>query len=311
MKAVICTKYGQPEVLQIEEVSKPVPKDNEMLVRIKATTAHIGDTKIRRFEPGLGALRDFFFKPLMRFMIGFRRPRKRILGMEFSGDVESVGKNVTKFQPGDPVFASTEFRFGAYAEYCCIPENAAIALKPSNMSYEEAAPVSNAGLTALINLRKANIQNGQKVLIYGASGSVGTYALQIAKHFGAEVTGVCSTSNIEMVRSLGADMVIDYTKEDFTERAEKYDVIFDAVGKIRFSKRKRALNKTGVYLSALALSGNVILKAEDLEYLKELCEKGKLKTVIDKIYSIDQIVEAHRYVDKGHKRGNVVITVWK
>jgi len=311
MKAVICTKYGPPEVLQIEEVSKPVPKDNEMLVRIKATTAHIGDTKIRRFEPGLGALRDFFFKPLMRFMIGFRRPRKRILGMEFSGDVESVGKNVTKFQPGDPVFASTEFRFGAYAEYCCIPENAAIALKPSNMSYEEAAPVSNAGLTALINLRKANIQNGQKVLIYGASGSVGTYALQIAKHFGAEVTGVCSTSNIEMVRSLGADMVIDYTKEDFTERAEKYDVIFDAVGKIRFSKRKRALNKTGVYLSALALSGNVILKAEDLEYLKELCEKGKLKTVIDKIYSIDQIVEAHRYVDKGHKRGNVVITVWK
>ena len=259
----------------------------------------------------MGALRDFFFKPLMRFMIGFRRPRKRILGMEFSGDVESVGKNVTKFQPGDPVFASTEFRFGAYAEYCCIPENAAIALKPANMSYEEAAPVSNAGLTALINLRKANIQKGQRVLIYGASGSVGTYAIQIARHFGAEVTGVCSTSNIEMVRSLGADMVIDYTKEDFTERAEKYDVIFDAVGKIRFSKRKRALNKTGVYLSALALSGNVILKAEDLEYLKELCEKGKLKTVIDKIYSIDQIVEAHRYVDKGHKRGNVVITVWK
>ncbi len=309
MKAVICTKYGPPEVLQITEVPKPVPKDNDVLVRIKATTAHIGDTKIRRFEPGLGALRDFFFKPLMRFMIGFRKPRNNILGMEFAGDVESVGKNVTKFKPGDPVFASTEFRFGTYAEYCCIPENAAIALKPANMSYEEAAPVSNAGLTALINLRKANIQKGQRVLIYGASGSVGTYAIQIARHFGAEVTGVCSTSNIEMVRSLGADMVIDYTKEDFTERKEKYDVIFDAVGKIKFSKRKRALNKTGVYLSALALSGNVILKAEDLEYLKGLCEDGELRTVIDKIYSIDQIVEAHRYVDKGHKKGNVVITV--
>jgi len=308
MKAVICTKYGPPEVLQITEVPKPVPKDNDVLVRIKATTAHIGDTKIRRFEPGLGALRDFFFKPLMRFMIGFRKPRNNILGMEFAGDVESVGKNVTKFKPGDPVFASTEFRFGTYAEYCCIPENAAIALKPANMSYEEAAPVSNAGLTALINLRKANIQKGQRVLIYGASGSVGTYAIQIARHFGAEVTGVCSTSNIEMVRSLGADMVIDYTKEDFTERKEKYDVIFDAVGKIKFSKRKRALYKTGVYLSALALTGNVILKAEDLEYLKGLCEDGELRTVIDKIYSIDQIVEAHRYVDKGHKKGNVVIT---
>lgn len=309
MKAVICTKYGPPEVLQLREIEKPTPKDNEVLVRIRATTAHIGDTKIRRFEPGLGALRDFFFKPLMRFMIGFRRPRKKILGMEFSGDVESVGKNVTKFKPGDKVFASTEFRLGSYAEYCCIPEKAAIALKPANMSYEEAAPVSNAGLTVLINLRKANIQNGQKVLIYGASGSVGTYAVQIARHFGAVVTGVCSTSNIEMVRSLGADTVIDYTKEDFTERKEKYDVIFDAVGKIKFSKRKKGLKNKGVYLSALALSGNVVLKFEDLEYLKELCEKGELRTVIDKIYSLDQIVEAHRYVDKGHKKGNIVITV--
>ncbi len=309
MKAVICTKYGPPEVLQLREVEKPVPKENEVLVKIKATTAHIGDTKIRRFEPGLGTLRDFFFKPLMRFMIGFRKPRKKILGMEFSGDVESVGKNVTKFKPGDKVFASTEFRLGAYAEYCCIPEKAAIALKPANMSYEEAAPVSNAGLTVLINLRKANIQNGQKVLIYGASGSVGTYAVQIARHFGAEVTGVCSTSNVEMVRSLGADTVIDYTKEDFTEREEKYDVIFDAVGKIKFSKRKKALKNKGVYLSALALSGNVVLKARDLEYLKDLCESGNLRTVIDRTYNIDQIVEAHRYVDKGHKKGNVVITV--
>lgn len=309
MKAVICTKYGPPEVLQLREIEKPTPKDNEVLVRIRATTAHIGDTKIRRFEPGLGALRDFFFKPLMLFMIGFKRPRKKILGMEFSGDVESVGKNVTKFKPGDKVFASTEFRLGSYAEYCCIPERGVLTIKPSNMSYEEAAPVSNAGLTVLINLRKANIQNGQKVLIYGASGSVGTYAVQIARHFGAVVTGVCSTSNIEMVRSLGADTVIDYTKEDFTERKEKYDVIFDAVGKIKFSKRKKGLKNKGVYLSALALSGNVVLKFEDLEYLKELCEKGELRTVIDKIYSLDQIVEAHRYVDKGHKKGNIVITV--
>lgn len=309
MKAVICTKYGPPEVLMIREITKPVPNDKELLVRIKATTAHIGDTKIRRFEPGLGPLRDFFFKPIMRFMIGFRRPRKEILGMEFAGDVEAVGSKVTKFRPGDRIFATTEFRFGTYAEYCCISEDGVIAYVPANMSYREAAPVSNAGLTALINLRKANIQKGQQVLIYGASGSVGTYAVQIAKHLGAEVTGVCSTANLEMVRSLGADKVIDYTKEDFTERAEKYDVIFDAVGKIKYSKRKKALKRSGKYLSSLALTGNIILKVEDLEFLKELCEKGKLRTVIDKIYSMDQIVEAHRYVDKGHKKGNVVVTV--
>lgn len=309
MKAVICTKYGPPEVLQLREVEKPVPKDNEVLVKIEATTAHIGDTKIRRFEPGLGALRDFFYKPLMRFVIGFKGPRKKILGMEFAGDVESVGKKVSKFKPGDAVFATTELRFGTYAEYCCIPEEGILTLKPENMTYAEAAPVSNAGLTALINLRKANIQNGHKVLIYGASGSVGTYAVQIAKHFGAEVFGVCSTTNVEMVRSLGADTVIDYTKEDFTVRTDKYDVIFDAVGKIKSSKRKKALKITGAYLSSLALSGNIILKVEDLEYLKDLCERGKLRTVIDKIYSIDQIVEAHRYVDRGHKKGNVVITI--
>ncbi len=309
MKAVICTKYGSPEVLKIVEIEKPVPQDNEILVRIKATTAHIGDTKIRRLQPGMGPVKDLLFKPMMRFIIGFRGPKKKILGMEFAGDVEAVGKKVTKFKPGDKVFATTEFKFGTYAEYCCISEDGVLALMPQNMTYEEAAPVSNAGLTALINLRKADLQNGSKVLVYGASGSVGTYSVQIAKHMGADVTGVCSTANIEMVRSLGANMVIDYTKEDFTERAEKYDVIFDAVGKIKYSKRKKALNNKGVYLSSLALSGNVILKAEDLEYLKELCEKGKLRTVIDKVYSIDEIVEAHRYVDKGHKKGNVVIIV--
>ncbi|MBI5020057.1 MAG: NAD(P)-dependent alcohol dehydrogenase [Ignavibacteriales bacterium] len=309
MKAVVCHKYGPPEVLQIEEVEKPAPKENEVLIKVKATTAHIGDTKIRRLEPGLGPVTDFFFKFLMRIVVGFKGPRKKILGMELAGDVEAIGKDVARFKIGDPVFASTEFRFGTYAEYCCITENRIVAMKPSNMSYEEAAPVSNAGLTSLIHLRKANIQPGQKVLIYGASGSVGSYAVQIAKHYGAEVTGVCSTANLEMVKSIGADKVIDYTKEDFTQRSETYDVIFDAVGKIKSSKRKKSLTKSGVYLSALALSGNIILKVEDLIFLKELCEAGKLKTVIDKRYPFEQIVEAHRYVDKGHKKGNVVITL--
>lgn len=309
MKAIICTKYGAPEVLQYKEVDKPFPKDNEVLIKVIATTVHIGDTKIRRFEPGLGALNDFIFKPLMRIIVGFRGPRKRILGMELAGDIEAVGKNVTLFKTGDAVFASTEFKMGAHAQYCCLHEAGVIASKPTNMTYEEAAPVSNAGLTALINLRKANIQPGQKVLIYGASGSVGTYAVQIARHFGAEVTGVCSTVNMEMVKSLGAEKVIDYTQEDFTQRADSYDVIFDAVGKIAFSKRKKSLTKSGKYISALSLSGNIKLKVKDLIFLKDLCEAGKLKSVIDKRYPFEQIIEAHRYVDKGHKKGNVIITM--
>jgi NADPH:quinone reductase-like Zn-dependent oxidoreductase len=309
MKAVICTKYGPPEVLQIKEVETPLPKDNEVLIKVHATTVHIGDTKVRRLEPGLGPVKDFFFKPMMRIMLGFKGPRKKILGMELAGDIEAVGKGVTMFTIGDPVFASTEFRMGAYAQYCCIPEDGILAIKPTNMTYEEAAPVSNGGLTALLYLRKANIKKGQKVLIYGASGSVGTYAVQIARHFGAEVTGVCSTENLEMVKSLGADKVIDYTQEDFTQRGDVYDVIFDAVGKIVSSKRKRSLTKSGIYLNVLAMSGNFKLKVEDLIFLKELCEEGKLRSLIDKRYPLAQIVEAHRYVDKGHKKGNVIITV--
>lgn len=307
MKAVICSKYGPPEVLQLAEAENPTPKNNEVLIKVIATTVHIGDTKIRRFEPGLGPVKDFFFKPIMRIMLGFKGPRNKVLGMEVAGDIVAVGKNVTRFKVGDAVFASTEMRFGGYAEYCCLPETAAMAIKPANMTYEEAAPVSNGGVTALINMRK--VKPGQKVLIYGASGSVGTYAVQLAKYYGAEVTGVCSAVNFEMLKSLGADKLIDYTKEDFTLNGEIYDVIFDAVGKIPSSKRKASLTKSGIYLNVMTMKGNLKIDVKDMVTLKELCEEGKLRSVIDRAYPMEQIVEAHRYVDQGHKRGNVVITV--
>lgn len=307
MKAIICTKYGPPEVLRLEELEKPMPKDNEVQILVQATTVHIGDTKIRRFEPGLGPVKDFFFKPLMRLILGFRGPRKKILGMEVAGDIVAVGKDVTRFKVGDAIFASTEMRFGGYAEYCCLPEKAAIALKPVNMTYLEAAPISNGGVTALINMRK--IKKGQKVLIYGASGSVGTYAVQLAKYYGAEVTGVSSTANFEMLKSLGVDKLIDYTKDDFTTKGETYDIIFDAVGKIPASKRKAALTESGIYLNVMTAKGNLKINVKDLHTLKEICEAGKLKSVIDRVYPLEQIVEAHRYVDLGHKKGNVVIGV--
>ena len=313
MKAIVCTKYGPPEVLQLQEVDKPTPGDNEVLIRIYATTAHVGDAKIRSFKPGLGPVKDFFFKPMMRFMMGFKGPRNKILGMDLAGEIVATGKDVKLYKKGDQVFASAYqgFKFGAYAEYICLPEDGLLALKPNNMTYEEVVPVSNGALTALLILRKANIQEGQKVLIYGASGSMGTYSVQLSKYFGAEVTGVCSTGNLEMVKSLGADKVVDYTQENFNDRGETYDVIFDSVAKIASPQRKISLKKNGIYLDAISSSNGLKFKAEDLIFLKELCEEGKLKTIIDRRFPLEEMVEAHRYVDSGRKKGNVVITVGK
>jgi len=317
VKAAIYTEYGPPEVLKIKEVEKPVPKRYEVLIRVHATTATAAEVMMRRARPAWG-----------RIILGLRRPRRTILGLELAGEIVAVGSGVRRFRRGDQVYGFTGFRLGAYAEYICMPETGSLGIKPENISYAEAAAVVDGASTALFFLRdKANIQRGQNVLIYGASGSIGTFAVQIAKYFGARVTGVCSAANTAVVKRLGADAVIDYTREDFTENSELYDVIFDTVGKSSFLRCRGSLKENGCYLPTVGLvnqplmlwtaarggkrvlSGMSIEKNKALIFLKELIEQEKIKPVIDRCYPLDQIAEAHRYVETGRKQGNVVITI--
>ena len=328
MKAIVWTKYGPPEVLELREVEKSAPKDNEVLIRIFATTVTAGDCEIRSLKFPV------YLSLPMRLWRGFLKPRENsILGTELAGEIEAVGKDVKLFNVGDQVFGSAGLGFGANAEYLCLPEEpgemeGGVAIKPANMTYEEAATVPFGGRDALHFLRKGKIQSGQKILINGAGGSIGTYAVQLAKHFGAEVTAVDSSGKLDMLLSIGADQVIDYTQEDFTKSGEIYDVIFDVVGTISFSRSERSITQNGTYLLANPLgsqmvrgpltrmtsSKKVIMQTaspstEDLNFLRELIEAGKIKSVIDRCYSLDQMAEAHRYVDTGEKKGNVVITM--
>ncbi len=324
MKAIVHTEYGPPDELQLREVAKPVPKENEVLIKIQATAVTTSDCNQRNltFAPKL------FLLP-MRLQFGVTKPRKPWLGLDLAGEIEAVGQDVKRFVPGDQVFGSTEPALGAFAEYICLPEDAALTKKPDDMTWQEAAPIALAGITALYFIRdQGRIQAGQEVLIHGASGAIGTFAVQLAKYYGAAVTGVCSTRNAEMVKSLGADKVIDYTKEDFTESGQTFDVVFDVVGKTSYGRSKHLLKKGGVYLATLPTvatllqmlwtsvlgdkkvkNGTKPANIEDLVFLKELTEAGKLKAVIDRSYPLEQTVEAFRYVEKGHKKGNVVITV--
>lgn len=324
MKAIIWTKYGPPEVLQLHEVDKPVPKDNEILIKIFATSVSSGDVRMRSFK----TIPPLPWLPF-RLAMGLFKPRKKIMGFTLAGEVVSAGKDVKMFSVGDQVFGSAGFGGGTYAQYISLPEKAVLTTKSTDMTYEDAAAVSFGGLSALHFLRKGKIQAGNKVLVYGASGSLGTFAIQLAKHFEAEVTGVCSTANLELVKSLGADHVIDYTKEDFTQNGETYDTIFDTVGMSPFSGSVKSLNRNGYYLRAVHMTLSPLLqglwtsmtsskkviggvaseKAEDLVFLRGLIEEGDLRPVIDRTYPLEEMAEAHRYVETGRKKGNVVITV--
>ncbi|WP_458126171.1 NAD(P)-dependent alcohol dehydrogenase [Paenibacillus sp. Z3-2] len=302
MRAIICTKYGSPDVLQLKDVAKPSPRDHEIQIKIYATTVTSGDCRVRSFNS------PFLYWIPMRLFLGIRKPRNSILGVELAGEVTAMGKEVKRFKLGDQVYALNGMRFGAHAQYICLSEAAPVALKPVNATYEEAAAIPFGGTTALHFLRKGKIKRGYKVLVYGASGAVGTAAVQLAKYFGAEVTGVCSTTNVEFAKSLGAEHVIDYMKEDFTETSQRYDLILDAVGKVSKGQCQHLLAPNGTYVT---VDGQGIAKvtAEDLILLKELIEAGEIQAVIDRRYPLEQIPEAYRYVETGRKRGNVVIAV--
>ncbi|HKJ26984.1 MAG TPA: NAD(P)-dependent alcohol dehydrogenase [Anaerolineales bacterium] len=300
MKAIVYERYGAPDVLQIQEVQTPTPKANQILVQVRATTVTAADWRMRKAEPFPARLYNGLFRP----------KRFNILGMELAGDVVAVGQDVTRFKVGDAVFGSAELTFGAYAEYICLPENGVVAQKPENISYEEAAASAFGGLGALhYFLHKAKLQPGQKTLVYGASGATGTYAVQLARYYGAQVTGVCSESNFELVKSLGAEQVIDYTKEDFTTREERYDFIFDAVGKTSPSASRKVLAPGGIFATIVKGGGSTKERANDFLFLRDRLAAGDVRAVIDRQYPMEQIVEAHRYVDQGHKKGNVVILI--
>ncbi len=319
MKAIVNTIYGPPEVLQLTEVEKPTPKNNEVLVKIHATTVNRTDCGFRQPE-----------YLAVRLISGFFKPKKTILGSELAGEIEAIGKHVKTFKPGDQIFGLSTFNFGTHAEYICIPEEKAITLKPTNMSYNEAAAVCDGAFLAFTNIKKIDFKNAPKILINGASGSIGSASVQLAKYYGAEITAVCNTKNLELVKSLGADIVIDYTKEDFTKNGNVYDVVLDVVGKSSFFRCKKILKPKGLYFSSELgyLSQNIFLalltplfggkkvlfpipkdRKEDIQFFKELIEAGKYKAVIDKVYRLEQIIEATKYVETGEKTGNVVINL--